>query len=198
MRTIVFATLMSGIVSLNAHAQERQTYAVASSGLTFGNASAAVVGAELGTNVGEHIQIYAMGGYHKDVLPASIGDTLDVLAGAGIAMRAPAFLVSGGLRYLIPAGAGVRPYVSAGVGTARLKLRASAEGVGDVTDQLVDAGYLSKDDVTVKKPLVEIGGGVAIPLGSAFQLDLGYKYIKIMGEERFGLSRLIVGFGARF
>jgi Outer membrane protein beta-barrel domain len=198
MRTIALAMLALGMLSANAYAQEESTYALASTGLTFGNASAVAVGAELGTNVGEHIQIYATAGHHRDVLPTSFKEPLDVLADAGITMRAPAFLFSSGVRYLIPTNSGVRPYVSAGGGTARLKLRASVEGLGDVTNQLVDAGYLSKDDVSFTKLLIEFGGGVAVPLGSALQLDLGYKYIKIMGEERFGVSRLMIGFGADF
>lgn len=198
MRTIVLATLAVAVLSSNALAQEAQTYGLASTGLTLGNTSAVAVGAELGTSVGEHLQIYATAGYHKDLLPRSAADMLDAFADAGLTMRAPAFLVSTGARYLIRGPSGVTPYVSGGVGAAKLQLKATLQGFGEVTDDLVEAGYLTTDDVTVKKPLVEVGAGVAVPLGSTLQLDLGYKYIKIIGEERFGVSRLAIGVGVRF
>jgi opacity protein-like surface antigen len=195
MRKIVLVSMFVVGAASGVNAQDRQTYAVASSGLTFGSLSGTVVGVELGTDVGAHFQVYAAGGYHKDVLPSSMGEDLEALNSVGLDVRAPGFLTSAGVRYVIPTGSGIRPYISLGVGAARIKAKVTAQSE-DVTDDWVRAGLLPAASAT--EFLTEFGGGLAIPVGANLQLDLGYRFIKIRDEVSPNLSRLTVGFGARF
>jgi opacity protein-like surface antigen len=140
----------------------------------------------------------------NNVLPSSVQDDLDDVSEFltfitrtrwEFEAKAPAFFGTAGLRYLIPTGSAARPYVQGGVGFANIALKIEEIDLGDVTDDLVDEGYL--DDDSINKLALEFGGGVMVPLGAAY-LDVGYRFMKLMDAEEVNISRAYGGFGVRF
>jgi opacity protein-like surface antigen len=198
---LVCALLLPGVAVAQS---DTRSYVMGNGGVTFGTETAPMVGAQFGTSLGSSLQLYAGGGYYDNVLPGGVQTDLDQAAEALTTVtglpwefdaKARAFCVSGGARYLFDTGSAMRPYVSAGAGFANLKVRVSEVDLGDITEDFVEAGL---DDATTTKPLVEFGGGVAVPIGGHLYLDAGYKFIKIIDADGANISRAMVGFGARF
>jgi opacity protein-like surface antigen len=110
-------------------------------------------------------------------------------------VTAPAFFGTVGVRYLVPTGAAARPYLQGGVGFANVRFKVEEIDFGDVTDDLVDDGYL--DDDQINKLAIELGGGVIVPIGRVY-FDAGYRFIKLTDAENINISRAYAGFGVRF
>ena len=66
----------------------------------------------------------------------------------------------------------VRPYGLGGFGYGHGKARFSFDGK-DVTDAFLAGNGFTDDDITYNKPLFEVGGGVAVPIGR-FYIDGSY------------------------
>ena len=201
MKTIA-AMVVCVLIAANANAQERG-YVQGVGGLTFQSEVSGLFGGEFGVNVHPNIQIYGQAGRMLNILPKSVQDDLD---DAGQALRiltgdrwefdgkAPATYFGGGLKFLIPTNAAVRPYAVAGVGVASVKGSIKEIDLGEILDDLVDEGFVDEDDVRGTEFAVELGGGVVVPVGRA-QVDLGYRFMRI-GEAN--VSRVVGGLGIRF
>jgi hypothetical protein len=173
-------------------------------GATFGTEAAPFFAGEIAGNVTRDMQIYGAFGRLNNVLPSSVQDDLDDVSAALTALTrvrwdfeatAPAFVGTGGVRYLIPTGATARPYAMGGLGFGNIRLKVKEVDLGDVTDDLMDEGYL--DDDTINKLAFECGGGVIVPFGRTY-VDVGYRFMKFVDAEEVNISRAYVGFGVTF
>jgi len=205
MRT-TFAVLVCAVLApgLAVAQSDTRSYVMGNGGVTFGTETAPMFGTQFGTNLSSRLQLYAGGGYYDNVLPGSVQTDVDRVAEAlsvvtGVPWefdaKARALCVSGGARYLFDTGSAIRPYVAAGAGFANLKVKVTEVDLGDVTEDLVEEGL---GESTMTKPLIEFGGGVAVPIGGHLYLDAGYKFIKIIDADDANISRAMVGFGVRF
>jgi opacity protein-like surface antigen len=173
-------------------------------GVTFGTEAAPFFSGEVAGHVARDVQIYGTVGRMNNVLPSSVQDDLDdVSAFLTMTTRmrwdfkatAPALFGTAGVRYLVPTGSPARPYVQGGVGFANIGLKVEEVDLGEVTDDLVDEGYL--DDDNINKMAIEFGGGLIVPL-RAMYIDLGYRFMKLLDADDVNISRAYGGIGVRF
>lgn len=204
MRRIVLGILGVVLVASAASAQsvDEVGYVQGFGGLTFGTAkSGGVFGGEVGINIIENVQIYGTVGQFTNVTPQAVQDALDdiyepqceIIFEANCEAEATSrmtFVTFGG-KYLFDTGGNVRPYVAAGVGFARIKLKIEEIDFGDITDEFVD-------DDSDTSGLFEVGGGITVPVGGNMQVDAGYRLLKIFEDDSDLVSRVYGGFGIRF
>jgi opacity protein-like surface antigen len=173
-------------------------------GVTFQSESDLVLGGEIGGNVHPNLEIY--GGVHllRNVLPTDAQDSLDDLSDLLTATTGTlwdfeaefrAVTVAGGVKYRVPTGTVVRPYVLAGAGVANVTFKIEEVDLGDVTEEIL--AELGEEDATLSKPYFELGGGVEFPAGKLF-LDAGYRYGRVVDAGDLNISRVYFGVGARF
>ena len=200
---LVLVSALTALCPTAASAQERGLVG-GQFGMTFGTETAPFFVGEVAGHVSRDLQIYGTVGRMNNVLPSSVQDTLDdVSALLTLLTRvrwefeasAPTFFGTAGVRYLVPTGAAARPYVQSGIGFANIALTVEEIDLGDVTDDLVDEGYL--DDDKINKLGIEFGGGVIIGAKSMF-LDVGYRFMKLLDTDDVNISRAYGGIGVRF
>ncbi len=63
----------------------------------------------------------------------------------------PATYYGGGVKFLVPTGGPVRPFVLGGVSAAHFNASIKEIDFGEITDDLIDAGYLDEDDIRADK-----------------------------------------------
>jgi opacity protein-like surface antigen len=173
-------------------------YVLGRSGVTFGTATAPLVGAEIGGSIGSIVSVYAGFDWHRDISPTYLGDAMDLLSdftGIDVNARMPTFTLTGGARVQAPRGA-ARPYGIGGFGYGRMNGTIEVEG-DDVTDMATELGLIDRDDLQANKLLFEVGGGVVVPMGRAF-LDAGYRFRKFLEIEDVNMSGLYIGGGISF
>jgi opacity protein-like surface antigen len=201
-----FAMLLFGAVSASAQSLGPRAYVAAQSGLTFGTETDATFGGELGGHITKNLQVYGNVSRMQNTLPKYVNQSLEVLSAEMTAetglpwsfrAKAPAWMGLAGVRYVIPTSHKVQPYVLGGAGFARTKMTLTEIDLGDVTNDLVSSGFISNDDITMTKGVFELGGGMQFPV-SAFYLDAGYRFSKMIDAEDFNTSRAYFGIGARF
>lgn len=202
MKTIM-AAMMCVVAASAAQAQDRG-YAQGVGGLTFQSEASGLFGGEFGVNVHRDVLIYGQVGRMLNILPKSVQDDLDdaaqeltFLTGSRWEFdgKIPATYFGGGIKVLVPTGGAVRPYLLGGVGMANMKASVSEIDLGEILDDLVDAGYLDEDDVRGTEFAFELGGGLVIPVGARLQVDAGYRFMRI---SEVNVSRFVGGFGVRF
>ncbi|MGE3274968.1 MAG: outer membrane protein [Vicinamibacterales bacterium] len=202
--SLALAAALVAVASPDLFAQERG-YLGGSAGITFGTETAPFFAGEIGAHVTDDLVVYGSVGRMNNVLPGSVQDALDVAStlltiatGARweFSATAPAFFGVGGVRYLLPTGEGARPYVQGGIGFANVSLNIEEVDFGDVTSQLVRAGYL--DDDSIAKLAFEFGGGVYVPAGERLFVDVGYRFMKLVDAEDVNVSRAYGAVGVRF
>jgi opacity protein-like surface antigen len=173
-------------------------------GVTFGTEAAPFFAGEVAGNIARDLQIYVTVGRMNNVLPSSVQDDLDDVSQLlsmitrvrwDFEASAPAFFGTAGVRYLVPTGSPARPYIQGGVGFANIGIKVEEVDLGDVTDELVDDGYL--DDDNINKLALEFGGGLIVPLKSMY-IDVGYRFMKLMDADDVNISRAYGGVGVRF
>jgi hypothetical protein len=199
----IMAAVMCLLAASAAQAQDKG-YVQGVGGLTFQSEISGLFGGEFGVNAHENIQIYGQAGRMLNILPKSVQDDLDD-AGQTLSLltgdrwefdgKMPATYFGGGVKFLIPTRAAVRPYILGGIGVAHIKASVKEIDLGEILDDLVDEGFIDEDDVRGTKFAFEVGGGVAIPLGARVQLDAGYRFMRI---SEANVSRFAGGLGFRF
>ena len=108
-----------------------------------------------------------------------------------------------GLRYVIPTTGRLEPYVSLGVGAAKVTRSATfAVGGSDVPGQLLDrfgvqlGGDLQENET---KALVTFGFGTHINVSQRLIGDVSYRYGRIfLSGQGLNTNRLQFGIGVRF
>jgi hypothetical protein len=190
---VLFFALLSTPASVRA--QDMRGLVGGQFGATFGTEVATFFAGEVAGNVTRDLQIYGTLGRMSNVLPSTVQDDLDDVSAfltflTGVRWdfeaTAPAFFGVGGVRYLVPTGAAARPYVQGGVGFGNITLKVEEVDFGDVTDDLVEEGYL--DDDQISKLAFEFGGGVIVPFVRAY-VDVGYRFMKFLDAEEVNISR---------
>jgi opacity protein-like surface antigen len=151
-------------------------------------------GAEVGFEVIDNLAIFGNVGLGLNVFP---DDELDALQDEcdfiGVECDATARLtfLTGGAKYFFPTGGAARPYAAGGVGIARLSVKIEADDE-DITDDVVVG------DSSSTEGLLEVGGGIELPVGGNGNVDVGYRLMKIFEEDSGVAHRIHVGFGWRF
>lgn len=172
-------------------------YVMGRTGLTFGTATAPLVGAEVGEMVGPMFSVYSSFDWHRDIAPRYIGELAQIasdLVGVNFTARVPSFTVMGGGKVMAPRGQ-VRPYALGGFGYSWSKAAIEVNGT-DVSGMLSQFGG-SNSALSFNNTLFEVGGGIMVPTGRAF-IDAGYRFRKFLSTEDVNVSGLYVGSGIRF
>lgn len=191
---------LSFAVSASAQTTPR-AYVQGMAGPTFGTEASTVFAGGAGVRVGRSFEITGEVGRMQNVMPRSVQRQADTMAaelqaetGSSVSVktRARAVYGTGAVRWLVPSRGAAHPYVGVTAGVAHVTPRASATVDG------VSVG-LDVGDESVTKPLVGVGGGVRVDMGSRVAMDLGYQYNRIFTREpAINTSRLIAGFLLKF
>jgi len=155
------------------------------------DATTPMFGAEVGVEVIDNLAIFGNVGLGLNVFPDDEQDALqdgcDLIDVECDATARLTFL-TGGAKYLFPTGGAVRPYAAAGLGMARLSVKIEAEDE-DITDEVIVG------DPSSTEALLEVGGGIELPVGGSGKLDVGYRLMKILEDDSDVAHRIYVGFG---
>ena len=201
MRSIVLAALLAGAAA-PAAAQHRG-YVQGLGGVTFMAETAGLFGAEAGFHLTPDIIVFGQAGRFMNVLPDSVRRDIDETAKQaedflGRALRLDARIratyASGGVKYLLPVGRGVRPYAVGSVGFVNYQGSLREAELGDLLALAISFGAIDADDVEGNEPAYELGGGVVIARRQ-LQIDAGYRLMNVRGVN---ISRIVAGVGARF
>jgi opacity protein-like surface antigen len=153
-----------------------------------------VIGAEVGFEVIENLVIFGNVGFGLNVFPDdeldALQDECDFLDVECDATARLTFL-TGGAKYLFPTGGAIRPYAAGGLGMARLSVKIEADD-DDITEDVLLGDPSSTD------ALLEVGGGIELPVGASGKLDVGYRLMKIFEDDSDVGHRIYVGYGFRF
>lgn len=185
-------------------------YVEAMADSAFANVTSQAYGAEVGVSVSPAVQVFVEAGRIRNVATGQIStaaqDVATFVAGLQPAsvtytVRQPAAIVSGGVRYLIPSGSSLQPYVLGGLGVARVTNKVgflfNGAAAGDELSQYVTIGNDLSGATT--SAMVTLGGGVAVPVWQRVIVDLQYRYGRIFANpQRITANRLGVGIGVRF
>jgi hypothetical protein len=173
------------------------SHIVPRSGVTFGTETAPLFGIEGSGDVLPMLQVYGSFDWHQNIAPKWFQEAIDLFNPSSIDIKStvPSFVGMGGVKLMLPAAA-VRPYALGGFGVAHGKAKVKVEGE-DVTNELVLLGYLDEDDITWTKPIFEVGGGIAVPVGHLY-IDVGYRFRKAIDAEDINMSGVYAGIGASF
>ena len=219
MRLVMFATTVTLLTAAPLLAQTERGYLAGTGGyaVSSGATSANALG-EVGVRIAPHLSVFGNVGRYHDLLPAdaqsSVDTTASIAAAQGLdvigSARVPAWYSTGGVRYEMPGNRHVTPYLSGGLGFARLTPSVqftfssgtfpdgSTPPLGfDVTPQLTTAG-----DFTALPPstaaLVTLGGGVEIPVAHRWAVDAGYRFSRIETDNPVNTQGAAFGVGYRF
>jgi opacity protein-like surface antigen len=220
MRALFVAAALSLLSAAPSLAQTERGYITGVGGFAAStDATSGNVLFDAGVRVAPHLLVFGnLGQFHNlqpsDAEPA-VDSTIATLSGSqglnviGTA-RVPAVYSVGGVRYELPTHARLSPYVSAGLGFARLSPTAqftyssgllpdgSTPTVGtDVTSQLVTAGYFTAPPAT-NAFMYTIGTGVDIPVAQHWAVDVGYRFSRVSADTPLNAQGMTFGFGYRF
>jgi opacity protein-like surface antigen len=177
------------LLATPAWAQSDRGFVRGLGGVTFGSAeTASIVGGGVGVNVGDDFQIVGEFGRIHNVLPNDLNeeledfaDLLTLLSGVPVNLDAkvPAIYGLGGVRYNVPTGSRIRPFVEAQVGFAHISLDIEAEVLGvDISDEVEEEA-----DLDATEFLLGLGGGIGIGLSERLGIDVGYRYGRIFTDD---------------
>ena len=199
----IIAAVVALLIATSSHAQDKG-YVQGVGGLTFQSEISGLFGGEVGVNITRDVQIYGQVGRMINILPKSIQDDLDDAAQSLTVLtgdrwqfdgKIPATYFGGGVKLLIPTGARVRPFVTAGVGAATMKASIKEIDLGEILDDLIDEGFIDEGDVRGTEFAFEFGGGLSIPVGVRMQIEGGYRLMRI---SSINVSRFVGSVGIRF
>jgi opacity protein-like surface antigen len=212
--TLVALLACSGIASAQSAPASRDSgYIEVVAQSAFSNVTSQSYGIEGGFTIHSNLQIFAEGGQIKSVTTDDFNAAAQTVAGAisrtqtsvGFTAKEPATFFDAGIRYIFGSGARTQPYVLAGVGAATVKRNATFTVAGaDVTSSLSQPQYgaiVLGSDVSGSetKPMLVVGGGLAIPIGSVLNIDLQARFGDIFTSDKsITVFRVGVGLGVRF
>ena len=156
-------------------------------------------GGRVGLEVLPGVHVTGEFGRLSNVMPDLIATGLGF---TGNNLKASAFYGEGGVRLLASPRSAVSPYVEGSAGVAHLQF--GVNGLGSATDAIVRAALSFVD---TSDPIVGGGGGVLLH-GGPLQIDLGYRYKRILtgstlssilsAGDRLDVHQLRFGVGVRF
>ncbi len=140
----------------------------------------AVLGGEFGMALNERLSVYGTVGQFF-----AIGsDELDDLCGSDCDTDMKALFVIGGVKYAFPTSGTIRPYAAGGLGFARTSFNLEVNG--------------REFDESATNGVLELGGGIDVPVGQQTKIDPGYRLMKIFEDGAGVAHRVYVGFGVSF
>lgn len=204
-------TLAAGLICIASVAQAQtapvsRKYVEFAVGPTFGHTSNVSLGVEGGIPLNDSFDVYVEGGRMRNVATSDLDAAATVVAqfigGTGVAKQSVGYF-DAGIRYLVPTTAQFEPYVSLGLGVAKVSRSATFTVAGtDVTSQLLDrfgvqlGGDLLEDET---KTLLTFGLGARFNVRKNLIGDVSYRYARIfLAEEGLNTNRLQFGIGVRF
>jgi opacity protein-like surface antigen len=220
MRVLFIAAALSLLAAAPSLAQTERGYITGVGGFAAStDATSGNVAFDAGVRIAPHLLVFGnVGQFHNlqpsDVEPAVDSTMATLTASQGLNVigtgRVPAWYTLGGVRFEVPTHARLSPYVSAGLGFARLSPTAqftyssgilpdgSTPVVGtDVTSELVTAGYFTAPPATTAF-MYTLGTGVEIPLAQHWAVDVGYRFSRVAADTPLNAQGATFGFGYRF
>lgn len=174
---------------------------------------------EAGVRVAPHLSVIGDVGRFRNLVPSEVQPAIDstttsladtqgvTVLGTG---TVTAWHAGGGVRYDVPTGHRVMPYVSGELGFARLMPKATftlsngtlpdgtTPTIGtDITTQLVSAGDFTAPAASTAA-MVTLGGGIEIPVARHLAVDAGYRYSRISTTTPVNAQGATFGVGYRF
>lgn len=219
MKLVMFATTVTLLTAAPLLAQTERAYVTATGGFAAASgATSANTFGEAGVHVAPHLSVFGDVGRFHNLLPSDVESSVDTTASLAAAQgldvvanaEVPAWYSAGGVRYEIPAKGHLMPYVSGGLGFARLSPSVqftfssgtlpdgSTPPVGfDITPQLTTAGEFTAFPASTAA-MVMLGGGVEIPVARGWAVDAGYRFSRVATETPLNLQGASFGIGYRF
>lgn len=168
-----------------------------------------LIGGEFGIRLRGRLSVVVEGGRLKDVATGSRIAEVNSYAAylqqtqgqtASGSLDAPTFFGLAGLRWAYENKSGVRPYVLANAGIARVEYRPALILNGnDVTTSLSLLGVTLGRDLLGPGKYFAYGGGAGLVFGDKWYLDLGVRLTRINTLEKpTDVRRLSIGMGRRF
>jgi hypothetical protein len=168
-----------------------------------------LAGGEFGIRLRRNVSVVVEGGWMKDVATDSriaevnsFATYLQQTQGqpASGHIDAPAFFGLAGLRWAYENKSGVRPYVLANAGIARVEFRPALILEGrDVTTSLIELGVTLGRDLLGPGNYFAYGGGAGLVFGDKWYLDLGFRFHRINTiDHPTDVRRISIGMGRRF
>jgi hypothetical protein len=213
-------TLVAVLGAAQAQAQDRSiittTAGVAStSGVTTG-----AVNVDYGVAVNRHVVIFGGLGRLQNVEPTTpqtqtaVDTAISALNLANVPVtrqeRTPAWFTDGGVRFLIPAGPRITPYVFGAVGygratpSARFTYQGTSTVTGgattlgsDATTDVQSAGFFTAPPAS-SGAVVRVGGGAQVPIGRALAATVGYDFTRLATATAINAGSFTFGLGVRF
>lgn len=171
--------------------------------------NAPIAGGEFGIRLRRNWQVVVEAGWFKDVVTDSrineVGSFVSYLQQtqglpASGDIDAPVWFGSLGLRYVHPTSSGVRPYVLATGGLARVEYRPTF-----ILNNLNITTSVGQYGITMGKDLLgpglhpAYGGGAGLIFGDRWYLDLGVRWTRIhTPDHATDVRRVNIGIGRRF
>jgi opacity protein-like surface antigen len=219
MRGFLIAAAISAVTAAPAAAQTDRAYVSGFGGFTVSpdTTSADALG-EVGVRIAPRLFAFGDIGQFHNLQPSTLQPTVDSTVGTlgsqGLIVtgnaRVPAWYGLGGLRYDIPSRGRVLPYVSGGIGFARLTPSAQfvySSGTlpdgstpvsgDDVTSQLITAGDFTTPAAT-NAFMFSLGGGVSVPVARQWFVDAGYRFARIQADTPVNANGATFGVSYRF
>jgi opacity protein-like surface antigen len=220
MKVVMIAAIATLLTAAPLLAQTERGYVTGAGGfaVTTDTTSGNAMG-EVGVRIAPHLLVFGDLGQFRnlqpsDAQPAVDSTTASLAATQGLSVvgtgRVPAWYSVGGLRYEIPTRSRVSPYLSGGLGFARLTPTAQfiyssgplpdgstpAPGA-DITTQLVTAGDFVAPPASTAA-MFTLGGGVEIPVARHWAVDAGYRFSRVAADTPLTAQGATFGFGYRF
>jgi opacity protein-like surface antigen len=220
MKLVMIATTVTLLTAAPLLAQTERGYVTGAGGfaVTTDTTSGNAIG-EAGVRIARHLLAFGDIGRFRNLQPSETqpavdGTTASLFAAQGLSVegtgRVPAWYAVGGLRYEIPTRSRVSPYLSGGLGFARLTPTAQftySSGTlpdgstpvpgADITSQLVTAGDFTLPPASTAA-MFTLGGGVEIPVARHWAVDAGYRFARVAADTPLNAQGATFGFGYRF
>ena len=168
-----------------------------------------IAGLEFGIRLRKNVQVVVEGGWFKDVVTRSrvdevrgfatyVQQTQGLTATGDI--DAPAWFGNVGLRYIYENSSGVRPYILANAGVARVEFRPEFTLNGQrITSAISQYGVTLGKDLLGPGLHFAYGGGAGLVVGQKWYLDLGVRLTRIgTPDHATDVRRINIGIGRRF
>ena len=169
--------------------------------------------AEIAENVKPQVQVYLGAGYYDNVMSQAARDQLVIASTAVSALTGTRWVFEGrdraryfstGIRFLVPTGMTIQPYVGGGVGAINFRRTIRELSRGNITEAYL-AEFGSVDGVVdptqsnTTRPMGEVAVGVGAAISHAY-IDVGYRYRRAFHNvnDSFDISQVGVAVGLKF
>ena len=191
-----------------AGAAPHEFFVAVGGGITAGHAVGALVNVDLGKRLNEGWDVYLEVGRMLDTRTADVDVAAKVITdylgtSATSTAKQPASYGAIGLRYRVPTGGRVQPYVGVGLGVAKVTRDVNFFVNGaNVNAVLLDTyGVQLGTDLSGSetKALVTFSLGAQIPVSDSIFADVSYRFGRVfLADAGLNTSRLQFGIGLRF